>query len=289
METHLECIPCLIRHTLETVRRITDDEAVQEKVLRAVLRDTSEMDLSMPPPMMAQAAYRLMRRLSGMEDPYKESKERFNLRALEFYPRFKSLCERSADPMETAVRLAIAGNIIDLGPSNLEDSQVIAAIEDSLKAPLQGSDFEEFRKSVNTAKRILYLGDNAGEIVFDRLLIEHMPYENVTFVVRGAPVINDVTMADAQYTGLTDLVEVIDNGSDAPGTIVEECSDAFQIRLNDADLIVAKGQGNFETLNAPDKIVYFLLTAKCLVVSRHMGCEIGSLILFRPKNGDNTS
>jgi len=282
METHLECIPCLIRHTLETVGQITDDEAVHEEVLRAVLRETAKMDLSMPPPMMAQAAYQLMRRLTGIEDPYKESKERFNRLALALYPRLQRVCERSTDPVQTAVRLAIAGNVIDLGPTaSLEDSHISDAIEDAVKASLQGSDFEEFRRSAHAAKRILYLGDNAGEIVFDRLLIEQLPYKNITFVVRGAAVINDVTIADARSTGIADLVEVIDNGSDAPGTIVEDCSAAFRRRLDDADLIIAKGQGNFETLNAADKTAYYLLTVKCPVVSRHMGCEIGSLILFR--------
>ena len=113
------------------------------------------------------------------------------------------------------------------------------------------------------------------EIVFDRLLIEQLPREKVTLVVRGAPVSNDATMIDAEDTGLTKLLEVIDNGSDAPGTILDDCSHAFRERFDSADLIIAKGQGNYESLSEVEKDIYFLLKAKCPVIARDLGCEVG--------------
>jgi uncharacterized protein with ATP-grasp and redox domains len=132
---------------------------------------------------------------------------------------------------------------------------------------------------MSRAEDILYLGDNAGEIVFDRLLIEQLPCEKITFVVKGRPILNDAVMEDAQIVGLTDMVDVIDNGSDAPGTILESCSETFRRRFDQSDLIIAKGQGNYETLSEVDKNIFFLVRPKCSVLARHLGREIGSLVL----------
>ena len=153
-------------------------------------------------------------------------------------------------------------------------------IKNSLTISLEG-DVEAFSSAISQANNILYLTDNAGEIVLDQLLIEQMPTERVTVAVRGLPVINDATMKDAEETGLTDLVTVIDNGSDAPGTLLEDCSPAFQQCFTDADLIIAKGQGNFESLNEVRKDIFFLLKAKCPLVSEHLGYPVGSLVLKR--------
>jgi len=137
----------------------------------------------------------------------------------------------------------------------------------------------EFRDAVRRAENILYLADNAGEIVLDRLLIGQLPVERVTVVVKGEPVINDATMDDAIIAGLPKIVEVIDNGSDAPGTILETCSQAFRNRFENTDLIIAKGQGNYETLSDANKNIFFILKAKCPIIARDLGCEIGEMIL----------
>ncbi len=136
------------------------------------------------------------------------------------------------------------------------------------------------RKRVDEAEKILYLADNAGEIAFDRLLIELMPTDKVILVVKGSPVINDATREDAEMVGLTELVNIIDNGSDAPGTILSDCSKEFIEYYNDADLIIAKGQGNYESLNDRTENIFFLLKAKCPVIARDIGCYIGDLILI---------
>jgi len=164
--------------------------------------------------------------------------------------------------------------------NHVTDKQVHEAIDHALEAPLE-ADLAGFAETISSAKDILYLADNAGEIVFDRLLIEQMPLKKVTLAVKGAPIINDATMKDAEATGLTELVEVIDNGSDAPGTILEDCSEAFRQRFDEADMVIAKGQGNYETLSEADKDIFFVLKAKCSVIARDLGCQVGSLILQR--------
>jgi len=146
---------------------------------------------------------------------------------------------------------------------------------------LDGGMLEQFREAVSGASDILYLGDNAGEIVFDKLLIEQIGPEKVTFVVKAGPILNDVLREDAEEVGLSGMVEVIDNGDDAPGTIVEGCSAEFQERFARAGVVISKGQGNYETLNDIDRDVFFLLQAKCGVIARHLNCEVGSLVLQR--------
>jgi uncharacterized protein with ATP-grasp and redox domains len=200
---------------------------------------------------------------------------------LELYPVLKGIIESSENRFETAVRLAIAGNIIDFGVNAEVNQEVINKnIELSLSEQLFG-DMEYFHEAVNSAGKILYLGDNTGEIVFDRLLIEQLPKEKVTFAVRGSPVINDATMADAVDTKMNDLVTVIDNGSDAPGIVIEECSEPFKQFFHGADIIIAKGQGNFETLSNTDKTIFFLLKAKCAVVAKHIQCSVGDSVISR--------
>lgn len=279
METFYDCIPCFIRQAVDAVRLATRDVRIQEKVLRGVLRTASEMDLRKSPPVMAQQIHRLIRRLSSCDDPYKELKDRFNRYALKLYPELRQRIDNASNPLETAVRFAIAGNIIDFGVSiKLDRIDLSKTIEQALSEPLFG-EIEELYYAIALAKKILYLGDNAGEIVFDRLLIEELPADKITFVVKGSPIINDATMADARATGMTDVVNVIDNGSDAPGTIIEECSDTLKQLFTDADLIIAKGQGNYETLTDVNKNIFFILKAKCPVIAKHLGCELGSFVV----------
>jgi len=281
MKTTYDCIPCFIRQALDAVRLATSDEKIHERVLRGVLAAASKMNLDQSPPVMGQYIHRLIREFSGNDDPYKKIKERFNSFALKLYPDLKQRIKSSSNPMDTAVRMAIAGNIIDFGVNSQLDRSVISdTIEQALSAQVFGN-IEVLCDSIDSADNILYLGDNCGEIVFDRLLIEQLPVHKVTFVVRGGPIINDATMADARETGMTELVTVMDNGSNAPGTVLEKCSKEFRECFTNADLIIAKGQGNYETLSNCEKKIFFLLKAKCPVISDHVGCEPGSFIVKR--------
>ena len=273
-------MPCFVRQVLDSVRMITDDTQVHETILRQTLRLASEIDLSQSPPAMAQKIHQYIRQITGISDPYLEVKNRFNTLALRMYPELKQRIEMSADPLETAVRLAIAGNIIDFGVnSTIDPGQIERTIAESLTDPLDRESLKTFKRAISQAEEILYLGDNAGEIVFDRLLIEQLPCEKITFAVKGGPILNDAVMEDAQRVGLTDLVKVIDNGSDAPGTILENCSETFRRRFDQSDLVISKGQGNYETLSDVDKNIFFLVRPKCNVLARHLGREIGSLVL----------
>jgi uncharacterized protein with ATP-grasp and redox domains len=281
MKTFLDCVPCFARQALANLRRATDDAAVHGAVLRKVLRLISDMDLSTSPPKMGQQILRAITEATGNADVFAEEKRVLNDYALSLVPDMRRICERECkDRFECLVRLSIAGNMIDLGVhGNVRTADILACVHDSMYADTDSSAVEHLRREVGKAQSILFLGDNAGEIVFDRLLMESMPYERVTYVVRGAPVINDVTLEDARQTGVLDLVRVIDNGSDAPGTILDDCSETFREAFEAADLVIAKGQGNYETLSDADKNAVFLLQAKCPVIARDAGCETGAFIV----------
>jgi len=273
-------VQCFVRQALDSARLATDDEQIHERVVREVLRLAADLDMSQSPPAIGQKIHRLIRELIGNNNPYYELKQQFNRLALRLCIELAERVRTSQDPLETAVRLAIAGNIIDLGvKTSIAESEIERIINDSLTADFDGQQIEDFRNAVSRAEKILYLADNAGEIVFDCLLIELLPYEKITVVVKGSPVINDATMEDAEFVGLTEMTEVIDNGSDGPGTILETCSQIFRDRFEDADLVIAKGQGNYETLSDVDKNVFFVLKAKCPVIARDLGCEVGEMIL----------
>ena len=283
MRTALDCIPCFARQALETARFVTDDPAVHERIVRDVLRMAAEMDLAQCPPAVAQRVHRQLREITGVDDPYRAVKDRFNRLALDMLPELSAKIEQSANPLYMALRLAIAGNVIDLGVNgDITEDETRRAVTGALDEPFHG-DVEAFRQAVDDARSILYLADNAGEIVFDRLLIEQIPTGRVTVVVRGRPILNDATRVDAEAAGLCDLVEVIDNGSDAPGTILEDCSEEFCRRFAQADLVIAKGQGNFETLSDEPGNIYFLFKAKCPVIADHVGLPVGTQVAIRPQ------
>ena len=288
MRIYLDCISCFVRQALDAARFATDDERIHEQVVREVLKLAGELDMSQSPPAIGQQIHRLIRKLVDKDDPYHKIKRRFNSLALKLYPELRKQIVSSDDRLETAIRLAIAGNIIDFGVnSSVDESDIRKGITESLNTDFDNMQLESFRDAVEQAEEIFYLADNAGEIIFDRLLIEQLPYEKVTVVVKGMPVINDATMEDAELAGLPKIVEVIDNGSDAPGTILENCSQNFRNRFENADLIIAKGQGNYETLSNVSKNIFFVLKAKCSVIARDLGCEVGEMILRKSKSFNN--
>jgi len=282
MQTYLDCIPCFLRQTFDAARLATDNEEIHEQVVRQVLCLAADLDMSQSPPVIGQQIHRLIRELVGTEDPYHKTKKQLNEAVLRLYPYLRKLIVESRDPLETAIRLAIGGNIIDFGVlSPFEELSLEKAISESLAADFDSAQLGRFRGAVEKAQKILYLCDNAGEIAFDRLLIKQLPREKITVVVKGRPVLNNATMEDARAVGLTDMVEVIDNGDDAPATILESCCEHFRVRFYEAELIIAKGQGNYEALSTVEKNIFFILKAKCPVIARDIGCEVGKMILGR--------
>lgn len=285
MKTYLDCIPCLLRQSLEAARMVSDDPALHEQVLRDTLQWTQEMNLKQSPPALGQRIHRHLRWITGIDDPYLAAKERLNQLALELLPAFRAKVQADGDPLQSAARLAIAANIMDLGIVERQtEEEMIQTMEQALRAPFWGA-MEEFRRAIAEAQSILYLADNAGEIVFDRLLVEQLPTQRVTVAVRGNPVINDATLHDAQTAGLDQIVEVIGNGSDAPGTILDDCSPEFRRRFAEAELIIAKGQGNYETLNGEAGNIFFLFKVKCPVVADQTQQSLGMQILAQNKVG----
>ena len=288
MNTSLDCLPCIFRQTLDAVRRVSDDPAFYERVVREVAGWICTADLRLPPPVMAQRVHRLLRELTGIADPYVAAKMRDNALALSLMPELRERLAVSSDPLSLAVRLAIAGNLIDLGPKQELSAETIQrSIRQVLDEPFSG-DVETFRLAAADAKDILYLADNAGEIVLDRLLVEALGPAKVTVAVRGAPVINDATIDDARAAGLHEIVPVISNGSDAPGTVLEECDAEFRKRFAQADLVISKGQGNFETLSAAPRDICFLFKVKCPVISSNVGLPLGTQALLWSRTGKDS-
>jgi uncharacterized protein with ATP-grasp and redox domains len=289
MHIFLDCIPCFVRQALDAARLATGDKKIHEQVLRKVLVLAKDLDMSQSPPVIGQKIHRLIRELVGTVDPYRNVKRQFNNAALKLYPKMRTYIVESENKLETAIRLAIAGNIIDFGVnSKLQESELEKAISECLSAEFTDMQLGPFEQALNDAEEILYIADNAGEIIFDRLLIERLPMGKVTVVVKGTPVINDATMEDAALAGLHRIVEVIDNGSDGPGTILETCSQVFVDRFEKADLVIAKGQGNYETLSDIDKNIFFVLKAKCPVIARDLDCEVGEMIFRESETFKNS-
>jgi len=256
-------------------------ESQKERLLRRLLREIADANWNVMPVSIAQRVQRLVRKETGQADPYRLLKERMNQIALNLLPALTTTLRYQADPHEAVVRLAIAGNLLDAGSKiRLAPEDLTHRLHALWDMPLVGSVADLFREA-DAAHCILYLVDNAGEIVFDRLLIEALPAEKITVAVRGSPVINDATLEDAETASIPEIAPVIANGSDAPGTLIEECSEEFRDWFNRADLIIAKGQGNYETLSNTTKKVFFLLAVKCPLIAADIGAPVGALVVKR--------
>jgi uncharacterized protein with ATP-grasp and redox domains len=279
MKPSLECIPCTLRQVVSLVRIATADTDLQERIVHQALHWVDEIGWDEPPPVLERAMRRRVGEMIPLGDPYREAKEYQNRMVLHLLPELRREIESAPDPLFMATRLAIAGNVIDLGIHvHVTEADVRQSVHQALTEPFSG-DWETFAKAVASAGRILYLADNAGEIVFDRLLIEQLAPGRVTLAVRGAPVLNDVIRTDACAVGLDEMVKVIDNGSDVAGTLLRECSAEFRAHFEEADLILAKGQGNYETLSEVVGPLFFLFKAKCPVVAAHAGVPLGTHVL----------
>ncbi|MBU0960116.1 MAG: DUF89 family protein [Proteobacteria bacterium] len=300
MKTALECLPCYLRQTLQVARISTADPTLQLTALRRVAELTSAMDMERTPPENSVSVYRAIAEITGCQDPYLQVKEQSNEKALSLLPDLRLEVERAADPLALALRLAIGGNIIDYGAMHSFD--VDKAMECCLSAPFVIDDSQQLLQRVRRlggGGRVLYLADNAGEIVYDSLVVEALVHQGceVTVVVKSGPIINDALLADAHACGLEKSVRILENGTACPGTPLDICSRELIQAFNQADLIISKGQGNFETLSEAEAEIYFLLTVKCSVVGAHLaaisersaedlpGC--GELVLFH-YNGNSS-
>ncbi|MDD4356602.1 MAG: ARMT1-like domain-containing protein [Smithellaceae bacterium] len=278
MKSSIDCIPCFVRQAADAVRMTVPADEDRMRLMRAVLEWMGDIDLDSSPPASVQMIHRRLRGLLPAGDPYREAKDRQNDLAARLIPSIRKRIAESFDSLTMAVRYAITGNILDLGAkNNLGIGDIYAELQSAPIQPIFG-DMAAFQKAVSKARQVLYLADNAGEIFFDRLLIEQLAGVKVTLAVRGMPVINDATREDALAAGIDNIAEIIDNGSDAPGTILSDCNAEFRKHFDEADLIIAKGQGNFETLSDAPRDIFFLFRTKCPVISLHSGFCIGTYV-----------
>ncbi len=280
MQTYLDCYPCLLRQALSAARRAGASEDQQHRILLNTMEELSAFPPGSTPPQLAYRIHHQVQQLTNNIDPYRDDKAQATQQALALYPELKKKVSEASDPLEMAVRIAIAGNIIDLGVADSYD------LETTLKRVLTQAfainDLAALRSALAQSESVLYLADNAGETVFDRVLIESIDLP-VTYVVKASPIINDATYEDAVAAGIDQVAEIIDNGSNAPGTLLDQCSDVFRKHFTQAGLIIAKGQANYESLSDTSAPIFFLLQAKCNVIARDLGIAEGGTVLKQQK------
>lgn len=281
MNTSIDCIPCFLQQSIDAIRSVTDDDNIRDCILKKVLLEVYNFDFSKSPPEMAQVIHKIIRDETQNEDPYKDVKNKSNQFALGLYDETKEKIIKSDDPFNAALRFAIAGNILDFAViSKWNKKRALIPFEKAIMQRVDDATISELFLELKKADSVLFLGDNVGEIVFDKLFIEQFPKDvKIYFAVKEAPIINDATLEDAYYVGIDEVAEVISNGTDAPGTVLSQCSQEFLSIYERADIVIAKGQANFETLNKEQRKIYFLTQIKCAVMAKLYNYSVGDWIV----------
>ena len=289
MKTNLDCIPCFTRHALEAARTVGMEESCTALLMNDVLKMLQNLNWSDPPPVMARDIHRLIKTHIRNPDPYEQHKLQSTMDSLKHLPQIRESVIKSANPFETAVRFSIAGNAIDLGAKTAQEINIFNICQTALDTPVDTNAISQLESNIQKTQNILFLADNAGEIVFDIPLLERIGKQKLTVAVRGEPVINDATMADAKHSGIVGKFNIISNGADTPGTWLPDCSSDFQQVFNNADLIIAKGQGNYETLNDVAQNIFFLFKAKCPVICADAGVPLNTFTVLKSRDSNSQS
>lgn len=281
MHIENECIGCIVAQSRRVAEAIRADEVVTEKIVSYVERSLSSPDFTLSPPVIAAPLYEQMARISGKIDLYEEQKAHATVQALHYIPYLRESIEKSADPLTALLKTAVVGNVIDLAAEVSFDLH--GAITSVFETPFAQDDSSGLENALHNAQTLLYIGDNTGEHLFDALAIEHLtllyPDLRIYYMVRGNPIINDVTMKEAKAARMDQLCTLVDSGVNTPGFVYERATKEGQSLFDTADVIIAKGMGNYECMTPPlRKKICFLLKIKCSVVSRSLGHEIGSII-----------
>jgi len=284
LKATLDCLDCIVRQAVKVARIATDDPEVQRRIVNETTRRIPDMNLSESPAALSKCAYQITSDITGNVDPYRELKREQNIMALALLPELREMVRTASDPLSAALHLAAAGNVIDLGTMQLhevDDAAVRSTITQVMNERFAMDHSDVFRASLARCNDLLYLLDNAGEIVFDMVLIEELlKHTPVTAVVKGAAILNDVLLEDAEMVGLTDICPVIDNGGAFIGSPLDQVPETFLRRMHQADIIIGKGQGNFETIDEFPGDVFLILRAKCEVVAEVMGVQYGQVGLI---------
>jgi len=287
MRSYLECIPCFFKQIIQSGRLTSMSEEDIRKVVDKFARKLPEIPFSYSPPKVAKILYAMIREASNNPDPYKQIKWEHTELALTYLRELKKIISSAEDKFNAAIRVAGAGNIIDLGA--LTDFDLDAEIGQIMQKKIEKWNIEILREKLKNNSKLLIIGDNAGETVFDRVLIEFLTEEfseiEITYSVRGSPVINDATREDAIHAGIDKLATIIDTGSDAPGVILDDVSISFLDNFNSTDIVLSKGQGNYESLSNARRDIFFLLRIKCPVVALNSDIPQGEMaLIYKSKN-----
>jgi len=279
MKATTECIPCYLKQAHSAITAIISDEAEVERLMKRIVPYLSETSLRLTPAENSTVILRKVNKLLKTDDPFFRQKRQCNRVALQWEGELDSYMERSSDRLKTAIKLSVVGNVIDLGIKERVD--IKASFEAIFTEGFVLDDSDRLCEQVQGGKKkILFIGDNAGEIVFDKVLVrELIRCENeVVYVVKGEPILNDALMEDAREVEMDRLCRVIDTGSDWVGVVEKYSSPEFMRAYREADIIVSKGQGNYETLTEMEREVFHILKAKCDVVARALGVRRGEMV-----------
>ena len=277
MRVFLDCLPCMVQQILDASRMATGDTALQQDIMEEALDIVSRYRDYRNAPEAVRDVHRIVKRKTGQNDPYRAVKDGAIASALSLYPFLRRYLDQKQDTLFWALKAAATGNIIDA--AICKDITIDEGIEKELEKPFAICDIDAFRDKLDAAKTLLIIADNAGETVFDRLLMERLEGVSITYAVRDEPIINDATIEDARASGIEGCV--ISTGCGAPGILFEECSDAFLEIYREADLVISKGQANFETLSGADREIFFLLKAKCPFIGSHLGVDVNQYVFLR--------
>ncbi|HUT52936.1 MAG TPA: ARMT1-like domain-containing protein [bacterium] len=275
------CYPCFMEQAHSSVMYAVDDEARRWEILREAAPLLADLSMDQSPAYNSSLILHRVAELIGDPDPYAAAKKQGNEAALAMLPALRDKIKAADDKLETAVRLAVVGNVIDLGIKH--EADLNATVEQALGDGFARFEYDAFKQKLASAKRVLYILDNAGEIVFDKLLMDGLKANGkmVLAAVKGGPILNDALIADARQVGLDKAVKVIDTGNNFVGVIRDQCSEFFLKVLDTADMVIAKGQGNYETLDDSGDRFFFILKAKCGNVADALGVKVGDLALVR--------
>jgi len=282
MRMYPECIPCILQASLNAGRLAQAEERKLWEAIKEAASICAQWEKENPPIALGAKVAATLREKLGGGDPFLSAKKEGNAKVLALYPALKSQVQASPDPLDAALHLAAAANALDLGVHREID---VAKTLEKARASRRGRwELSAFKEHLAKARNILYLADNAGEIVADRILIEELLArgKHVTLAVRGGPILNDVTVEDIQEIGIPDEVEVITTGADVPGVYLPLCSPEFRRRFTEAELVISKGMGNFEGLSQEHGPIFFVFQAKCFPVAKEAGVKLWDLVLVGP-------
>ncbi len=282
-----ECGPCFLRQVLTVRRYLALNDTQTKSLMKSVACLLCSIKDDISPPEFAMDVYAKVEELTGQDDPYRTGKEESNRIALDMVPLIQERIKSALDPVKESILLSIAGNIIDFGVTGDIDvlRELNQILREEKKSDARFFQIDEFLIRLHNSKRILVIGDNCGEIVFDKIMIETIkeqwPDKKFIFAVRGGPIINDVTYDDAVKVGLDRVANIISTGVQSPGAVLSRASKEFVSEFYKADMVISKGQGNFEALSDVDREVFFLFMAKCDVIAKFVGCPKGTILLLK--------